>query len=74
MYKRIQLQLPTLLAYMAESLTGLKLCPATPNKMQQPATTYNRVCKQTQLVISTNGGSCQPTMLHPFAWGVKGLS
>ena len=61
--------------HMAKSLTGFKLCTTTPDNTQQPATTCNRVFKQTQLVISNNGGSSWPKVLGPFffwAWVLKG--
>ena len=61
--------------HMAKSLTGFILCTTTPDNTQQPATTCNRVCKQTQLVISNNGGSSWPKVLGPFffwAWVLKG--
>ena len=35
------------------------------------ATTCNRVCKRTQHVTSNNAGSCWPTILRPFARGLK---
>ena len=41
------------------------------NNTQQHLTTWNRVCKQTQQVTSNNVGSCWPTMLRPFAWGLR---
>ena len=43
-----------------KSLTGFEFC----------ATTCNRVCKRTQHVTSNNVGSCWPTMLRLFAWGL----
>ena len=50
--------------YGAKILTGFKLC----------ATTWNRVSKQMQHVTSNNVGSCWPTMLRPFAWGLRGTN
>ena len=41
------------------------------NNSQQHSTTYNRVYKRTQHVTSNNVGSCWPTMLRPFARGLK---
>ena len=43
------------------------------NNSQQHPTTCNRVCKRTQHVTSNNAGSCWPTMLRPFARGLKPL-
>ena len=40
------------------------------NNTQQHPTTCNRVCKRTQHVTSNNVGSCWPTMLRLFAWGL----
>ena len=44
-----------------KSLTGFKVC----------ATTCNRVCERTQHVTSNIVESCWPTMLHPFARGLR---
>ena len=44
------------------------------NFARQHATTCNRVCKRTQHVTSNNVGSCWPTMLRPFARGLRLLS
>ena len=52
--------------FVAKSLTGFKTCATTPNSQQQ-ATTWKRVCKRTQHVISNNVGSCWPTMSCLFA-------
>ena len=41
------------------------------NNTQQHPTTCNRVCKRTQHVTSNNVGSCWPTMLRPFARGLR---
>ena len=41
------------------------------NNTQQHPTTCNRVCKRTQNVTSNNVGSCWPTMLRPFARGLR---
>ena len=51
-------------------VVGWKVWPVS-NFAQQQATTCNRVCKGTQHVTSNNVGSCWPTMLRPFARGVK---
>ena len=49
--------------HVAKSLTGFKLCASTPNNTQR--------CKRIQHVTSNNVGSCWPTMLRPFAPGLK---
>ena len=41
------------------------------NNTQQHPATCNRVCKRTQHVTSNNVESCWPTMLRPFARGLK---
>ena len=41
------------------------------NNTQQHPTSCNRVCKRTQHVTSNNVGSCWPTMLRPFARGLR---
>ena len=41
------------------------------NNTQQQPTTCNRVCKLTQRVTSNIVGSCWPTMLRPFAQGLR---
>ena len=41
------------------------------NFAQQLSTTRNRVYKRTQRVTSDNVGSCWPTILRPFARGLK---
>ena len=41
------------------------------NNSQQQATTCNRVSKRKEYVTSNNVGSCSPTMLRPFARGLK---
>ena len=41
------------------------------NNSQQRATTCNRVSKRKEYVTSNNVGSCSPTMLRPFARGLK---
>ena len=50
---------------VAKRLTGFKLC----NNFKQHAT--NRVCKRTQRATSNIGGSIRPTMLRPFARGLR---
>ena len=74
---------PTLLRY-ASAITEQKKCwellaekfdrfQTLRNNTQQHPTTCNRVCKRTQHVTSNNAGSCWPTMLRPFARGLKFL-
>ena len=41
------------------------------NNSQQRAITCNRVSKRKEYVASNNVGSCSPTMLRPFARGLK---
>ena len=42
------------------------------NNTQRHPTTCNRVCKRTQHITSNNDiGSCWPTMLRPFARGLR---
>ena len=50
---------------LTEQQKSWKVWPAT--------TTPNRVCKQTQHATSNNVGSCWPTMLRPFARGIRAL-
>ena len=54
-------------------VVGWKVWPDS-NFAQQHATTCNSVCKRTQHVTSNNVGSCWPTMLRPFARGLRLLS
>ena len=72
---------PTLLRY-ASAITEQKKCwellgekfdrfQTLSNYTQQHPTTCHRVCKRTQNVTSKNVGSCWPTMLRPFAQGLK---
>ena len=72
---------PTLLRY-ASAITEEKKCwellaekfdrfQTLLNNTQQHPTTCNRVCKRTQNVTSNNVGSCWPTMLRPFARGLR---
>ena len=72
---------PTLLRY-ASAIPGQKKCwellaekfdrfQTLRNNTQQHPTTCNRVCKRTQQVTSNNAGSCWPTILRPFARGLK---
>ena len=72
---------PTLLRY-ASAMTEQKKCwellaekfdwfQTLRNNTQQHPTTCNRVCKRTQHVTSNNVGSCWPTMLRPFARGIR---
>ena len=72
---------PTLL-HNAQAITEQKKCWALlarkfdwfqtlHNNYKQCTTTCNRVCKWTQHVRSNNAGSCCPTMLHSFAWGLR---
>ena len=72
---------PTLLRY-ASAITEEKKCwellaekfdrfQTLLNNTQQHPTTCNRVCKRTQHVTSNNVGSCWPTMLRPFARGLR---
>ena len=55
--------------------TGLKVWPVSNVAQQLPTTrniiTCNSVCKRTQHVTSNNVRSCGPTMLRPFALGIK---
>ena len=53
-------------------VVGWKVWPVS-NFVQQHLTTCNRVCKRTQHITSNNVGSCLPTMLRPFARGLKFL-
>ena len=41
------------------------------NNTQQHPKTYNRVCKRTQHLTSNNVRSCWPTILRPFARGLR---
>ena len=50
------------------SLTGFKLCTTTTSNAQQHATGCANG-RNTQ--HPTNAGSCCPTMLHSFAWGLR---
>ena len=72
---------PTLLRYVS-AFTEQKKCwellaekfdrfQTLRNNTQQHPTTCNRVCKRTQHVTSNNAGSCWPTILRPFARGLK---
>ena len=72
---------PTLLRY-ASAITKQKKCwellaekfdqfQTLPNNTQQHPTTCNRVCKRTQHVTSNHVGRCWPTLLRPFARGLK---
>ena len=72
---------PTLLRYVS-AITEQKKCwellaekfdrfQTLCNNTQQHPTTCNRVCKRTQNVTSNNVGSCWPTMLRPFARGLR---
>ena len=63
-------QLPTCWEFfrclqVAKSLTSFKL-----NNTQKHATTFNRVCKQTQHVTSNTVSSCLPTMLGQSSHGL----
>ena len=64
---------PTLLRYSSAMAEKFDRFQTSRNNTQQHPTTCNRVCKRTQHVTSNNVGSCWPTMLPPFARGLKAI-
>ena len=61
---------PTLLRY-ASAITEQKKCWELLAEKFDRFQTLRRVCKRTQHVTSNNVGSCWPTMLRPFARGLR---
>ena len=64
-------ELPTLLAQQCWELLRFDRFQTLRNNTQQHPTTSNGVCKRTQHVRSNNVESCWPTMLRPFARGLR---
>ena len=64
-------ELPTLLAQQCWELLRFDRFQTLLNNTQQHPTTSNGVCKRTQHVRSNNVESCWPTMLRPFARGLR---
>ena len=60
----------TLLRY-ASAITEQKKCWELLAEKFDRFQTLRRVCKRTQYVTSNNVGSCWPTMLRPFARGLR---
>ena len=61
---------PTLLRY-ASAITEQKKCWELLAEKFDRFQALRRVCKRTQHVTSNNVGSCWPTMLRPFARGLR---